>query len=440
MIRRLRGTLLLAWTALGQATFPERSPAAIRRAQLRRLASMVRHAYATVPYYAETMRKLALDPDAIRTPDDLARLPILERVQIQRDPEYFRSRARPREAYVPYRSGGSSGAPCVVYHDPDALLENTAHGEREMAVLRRLVGRRRFQALSVGSRRGTEEDVRETVRRHAWIPRVLERERPVLSVGDPPEQVALVVDELRPDVVSSYGSYLERLAQAMEATPGGHRPRVLAYGGDGMSPAARARIVERMGLRVWSSYQAIESFKIAFECELGTALHVHVDLCPVRIVDGSGADVAPGVVGDVVVSNLVNRGTVLLNYRIGDVASLLPVPCPCGRALPLLSFPQGRVEEWLDIPGGRRVFTQQIRTIFTDETQVWQYQIVQEATDRLRVALVAAEDADRPAIVGRVVAGFARVVGSAVAVQVEFVDTVERTADGKLRVVLRRTS
>jgi hypothetical protein len=45
----------------------------------------------------------------------------------------------------------------------------------------------------------------------------------------------------------------------------------------------------------------------------------------------------PRTSGEVVVSNLVNRETVLLNYRLGDVAASLPDRCPCGRSLPLLS-------------------------------------------------------------------------------------------------------
>ena len=53
-----------------------------------------------------------------------------------------------------------------------------------------------------------------------------------------------------------------------------------------------------------------------------------------------------------VVSNLVNRGTVLLNYRVGDLAARLPEPCGCGRALPLLSEVQGRRTEWLESSSG----------------------------------------------------------------------------------------
>ena len=47
------------------------------------------------------------------------------------------------------------------------------------------------------------------------------------------------------------------------------------------------------------------------------------------------------------VSNLVNRGTVLLNYRLGDVAAKLDGRCACGRTLPMMSFLEGRSDEWI---------------------------------------------------------------------------------------------
>jgi len=71
-----------------------------------------------------------------------------------------------------------------------------------------------------------------------------------------------------------------------------------------------------------------------------------------------------GESGDVVVSNLVNRATVLLNYRLGDIARKLSRTCPCGRSLPLLSFPEGRNDEYLQLASGKVMHPQSVRTVF----------------------------------------------------------------------------
>jgi phenylacetate-CoA ligase len=206
-----------------------------------------------------------------------------------------------------------------------------------------------------------------------------------------------------------------------------------------MSPTARARIAAR-GAAVWSSYQAVECLKIAFECPAGAGLHVHADLCALRIVDRDGNDVPVGTSGDVVISNLVNRATVLLNYRLGDEASWLAGPCGCGSPLPLMSFLEGRVEDWFPLPSGERVYTQRLRALFTDEQQIWQYQIVQERSSALRIAIVVADGADRAVLASRVGAAVARVVGPGVAIAVDFVRELERTPSGKVRTVVRRAA
>lgn len=50
----------------------------------------------------------------------------------------------------------------------------------------------------------------------------------------------------------------------------------------------------------------------------------------------SGMRVAPGSKGEVVISNLVNRASVPLNYKLGDVVTLSAAQCACGRTLPTI--------------------------------------------------------------------------------------------------------
>ena len=86
---RLKGTAGVAVRAPAQARVAFRSPAALARLQQRRLRRSVAHASTHVPYYRETMRGLGLSASDFRTADDLARLPVIERSQLQADPEYF---------------------------------------------------------------------------------------------------------------------------------------------------------------------------------------------------------------------------------------------------------------------------------------------------------------------------------------------------------------
>ncbi len=168
---RLLWSAYLAYHLRGQAQFPFKPLAAIQRVQGRRVRSMVSHAYRTVPYYRETMTRLGLGLDDFRTIDDLTKLPVIEREQLQRDPEYFVSTAQPLARYLKLQSGGSSGMPCTVYHDAAAIFQNAAHAERERAMITALVGRSfGYRETVFASSLGTDRRVQEFSRRRGIFP------------------------------------------------------------------------------------------------------------------------------------------------------------------------------------------------------------------------------------------------------------------------------
>lgn len=356
-VTRLMWSVYLAYHLRGQARFPFKPLDAIKRVQARRVRRMVAHAYRTVPYYRETMDRLGLRPDDFQTADDLARLPLIERDQLQRDPEYFVSTAQSKERYLKLRSGGSSGAPCTVYHDVAAVFQNAAHGKRERSMITTLIGKSLgYRETVIASPLSASQKVQEFCQKHGFFPRGVRIQRQYLSLLDSPGKNVPLLNNFKPDVIRSYGSYQGILFPYLHVTGEPfHRPKVITYGGDELSTSVRRLITETFGIPVFSTYQAIEALKIAFECEQHGGLHLNIDLYPVRAADAEGRSLPPGESGDVVVSNLVNKATVLLNYRLGDIACMLPEPCPCGRSLPLLSFPQGRTDDWIRLPSGKVV-------------------------------------------------------------------------------------
>lgn len=437
LLSRLWGSAYLAYHMRGQARVPYRPIGAVERAQTRRVRRMVDHAYRTVPYYRETMDRLGLRPGDLRVAADLARLPLIEPGQVQRDPEYFVSTAQPLDRYLKLRSGGSTGAPRAVYHDAAALLQNAAHGERNRSILASHLDRSLGYRVTVFAPPFSSYlEVQRFCEEHTMVPARARIQRQYLSVMEPPERTLPLLNEFRPALVIGYGSYLDLLAAHLDATNAPfHRPRVVSYGGDPLSPAARHLFEQKFAIPVFGAYQAIEAFRISFECERHTGMHLNLDLYPVRIVDDAGRSCRPGEAGDVVISNLVNRATVLLNYRLGDVACLLPDACPCGRSLPLISFPLGRSDDLIELPSGRVVHPQAIRTLFTDEEQIWQYQVVQRTETHFRVAVVADQEVDQRTMSARIVEKFAARFGDEITVEVVF-EPIERTAGGKIRPVV----
>lgn len=437
MLERLYWSVYLAYHLRGQARYPFRPWADIQRDQSRRVRQMVAYAYRHVPYYRETMDRLGLRPADFQSAADLSRLPLLERAAVQRDPAYFVSTARPLDTYFHLRSGGSTAAPVSVYYDTRALFLERAYNERFRAIVAAAAGRAAgYRESLIAPPFSSTHKVSQFCLAHSLaLPGVALR-RQYLSLLDPPAHNLARLNEFGPDVLSSYGSYLELLFAHMESTGAPfHRPRVVVYSSDGLSVPARRMIEERFQIPVFGIYRAIEAFQIGFECEQHRGYHLNVDLHPLRIVDAAGHTLPPGASGDVVVSNLVNRGTVLLNYRLGDLAALAAESCPCGRSLPLLASLDGRSDDWIEL-AGQRVHPQAVRTLFTDEQTIWQYQVVQRAPTHFSVAIVAMDTCDRPQTSARIARKFAERFGPEVRTDITFVAELPRTAGGKLRPVL----
>ena len=438
LLSRLVNSLYMAYRRQGQGRYPYRPLAQVYADRDRRARRMTAYAYRYVPYYRETMARLGLTPADFQSADDLDKLPILERDQLQRDPEYFTSTAPLARGRLSVRNSGTTGKPCTFYYDSRTLFQDAAYGERARAVMSPLLGRSMGYRLTViAAPTGSTTRVQDFHGQQAWLPRGVGLPRQHLSVIDPPEVNARLINAFQPEVIQSHGSYLAALFVYLKASGAPlHLPKALRYTSDALPDAARRLIEDQFGIAVFSRYDAMETPNLAFECEAHAGLHANIDLCPIRIVNGSGQALPPGESGDVVISNLINRASVFLNYRLGDLARWLPEPCPCGRTLPLLSPVEGRTEDWLTLPSGRVVHPLAATHALKYTPGIWQYQVVQQASGRFTIALVADPQADRQAIGERVAAEFARVLGEPVQVEVQFVGEIPRTPAGKVRAVI----
>lgn len=66
--------------------------------QNRCLSKVVRHAYDTVPFYRRKFDAVGLNPDKIKTVEDLSRLPIISKSDIRQNADDFISSDYPKES------------------------------------------------------------------------------------------------------------------------------------------------------------------------------------------------------------------------------------------------------------------------------------------------------------------------------------------------------
>jgi phenylacetate-CoA ligase len=363
---------------------PLRPADEVARTRDERVRALVEEAAASVPHYRELFRELGIDAREIRTTDDLGRLPLLDRAAVASDPSRLRSAAVADEEVSVVHTSGVTGEPLPIAHDRASLLRNIVWSRRESKPVSTF-GVPAFggSVVAVLEPEATARQVDRANRGLAWRPG--RPKKTVVSTDDPLDVAVAAIEEAKPDLVVGFGSYLELLFRTVAARGGlVHLPKVIRYGADAMTGYGRGEIERALGVPVLGGYGAAESLRLGYVCEQRNGFHLHDDLVHVVPVDETGAAVADGTTGELVITNLVNRGTVLLNYRLGDLGRIERDACPCGRASPRLVEIVGRTADVVRLPGGRRVTPDEVARC-AEVPEVVRFQLVERAGGRFEL-------------------------------------------------------
>jgi phenylacetate-CoA ligase len=440
ILTRARWSAYTLWRTRGERRLPFLPLERVIAAQSRRVQSMVQHAYATVAHYRDAIDALGLRPGDFRSAADLARLPLIGGDELAEAPERFASTRFRDRATLALLSSGTGGRPKTVRYSPAALFTALAHGQRQREVFAHFVGRRAgYRELRAQRRESVSHQLRRFYEAHTWVPRALDLERADLPIEASFEEARGAINSFRPDVVSGYGSYLGALYRwAFERGHDLHAPRLAWYGADRMPDADRELLEHQLGVIVVSTYQADEALRLAFQCEQRRGFHLSLDDVAVRVIDRQGREVGPGESGEIVISNLTNRATVLLNYKLGDVVTVSASPCTCGRSLPTIERIEGRADDLLLLPGGDSRHPLAVLRRLQAVAGVVRVQLVQHDVARLSVRIVCAAGALWPDVRSAAGAVLRELLGVGIAIECEPVGALEIEPGGKVRAVISR--
>jgi phenylacetate-CoA ligase len=249
-----------------------------------------------VPYYRELFRKHRLDPRSIRSAADLQRLPLLDKDVFRTDPLRFVAGRGADDRLFKLRTSGSTGSPVEIYHDVRSLLMNLANVEPEKAVLRQVLSQasinRTKRQMSIAYPGSSARVIRQMYANKLCIRPG--RTEPFVSIDTPLDEVVRQINAYEPDVISSYGSYIEMLFRYVAANGIEFRqPEVVLYGADMMTPEGPDLIERQFGVTVLSRYGAVEAFQIVFTCPAKRGFQVRSDMHHIRIVVERWKDIRP---------------------------------------------------------------------------------------------------------------------------------------------------
>jgi phenylacetate-CoA ligase len=439
LARKAYGTAVILRNLVGQGRAPYLPEDELRELRDRRVGSMVRYAAQHVPFYRDFFRQEGIDPRRIRTAEDLQLLPLIDKEMVRRQPQQFMSQSGQVQKPLGFYSSGSTGMSLTVYHDRYSLLANSAFNARIRAVIRSLIGDPLGQRIAdIGHPDGVLRLLSKFVRQNRFD--LFRAPRSFISISQPVERIVEAINTCQPDIISSYGSLVEALFATVEARGMVmHTPKLIIYYSDAVSAAGKRQIEDRFGVPLISEYSAVEAFKIGFLCEERTGFHVHDDLTHVRIVDAAGREVAEGETGYLVISNLVNRAMVLLNYRLGDIGSWTAELCSCGRTLRQLGRFEGRHTNVIYLQDGGFAHAAHLALLISrrmeeDRERLLQWQLIQHepAVFEFRLATLDRGSFDRH--IAGFVADLRAVLGHSATIEPSyFHERLPVSTDGRFR-------
>ncbi|MBI2478844.1 MAG: phenylacetate--CoA ligase family protein [Planctomycetia bacterium] len=193
---------------------------------------------------------------------------------------------------------------------------------------------------------------------------------------------------------------------------------------------------EAFGCPARETYGMAEIVTAASECSAGQ-LHLWPEVGIVELLEGDQA-VSLGTPGDLVCTGLFNQDMPLIRYRLGDrgCRAIREAECGCGRLLPSLSYIEGRCDDLLYTPEGRRVG--RLDTVFKGDAPIREAQIIQQELDEILVRIVKAPGYSSHTERGLVERLQERM--GPVHVRMEYVEELRRGAGGKFQAVVCKLS
>lgn len=348
----------------------------LRRHQLRGVNRMLGHATATVPFYRS---RAAYHRPPLTDLAELAELPLITKDELRSLPQAeFVADGTDTDRCVHYNTSGTTGQRIRVMHDRDT------HDYHMAAAVRRFLATGRYRPTHrLTHLRGLPLPPRRVERlgifRRHQVPTYL-----------PMDQIRAEVLGHRPHVLLGFPVHLRELGRALsddEFRAVRRHLRCLMTESELLVPEQREWLVSRFGVPVFDDYSAFETLGIYFECAHG-GRHLNEDRLVVEVLDDEGRPVPDGTPGQIVCTPFMARAMPLIRYALGDVGVINPTRCRCRRRLRTLRLTRGRVNDFVQVPNGRRLYAEVLLGMAMHHPGVAECFVRQDAAGAVRFAVV----------------------------------------------------
>tara|TARA_R110001583_G_scaffold143203_1_gene295305 strand:+ start:14041 stop:15456 length:1416 start_codon:yes stop_codon:yes gene_type:complete len=403
--------------------------------QNKNLSRFVQHLINNNSYYSEMFSSLGLNPSDIQSVADLNRLPLLSKKEIRDHQQALKCEHNGK--LIKYNTGGSSGEPLIFYMSMDRVSHDVAAKWRATRWWNVDIGD--TEAVIWGSpielgKQDRIKQVRDWLLRSHLIPAFDLRPESINSY-------LKQLQKLRPKMVFGYPSVIEQLtlaAEQQDITLNRLGTEVVFTTSEMLYDHQRQQIEKAFNAPVANGYGARDAGFIAHQCPAGS-LHISAEHIIVEIIDEHGEPCAAGNEGEIVITHLATSGFPFVRYQTGDMGTLSPTPCSCGRGLPVLQEVQGRSTDFITATDGAKVHALALIYILREIPSIEQFKVIQLGSHQTEIQIRANSQFEDSAL-QVIKTAMKQRLGQDMQVDVVKVNHFPVTKNGKFRYVEDRTA
>jgi phenylacetate-CoA ligase len=252
------------------------------------------------------------------------------------------------------------------------------------------------------------------------------------------ENLPSYVRELRrygPSYIEGYPSTLYILAKFMVETDQCLPLRAAFTSSETLHPIQGEIIEKAFQTTLYDFYGLAERVVFATECSEKIGKHLNLDYGITEIVDDNDDPVSTSKTGWIVGTGLHNYAMPLIRYKTDDISCVKDTGCSCGRTFPLMDNVTTKAEDIVTTPDGKFISSSVLTHPFKSLVNILESQIIQDDLHNIRIKIVRGQsynDQDTDFLVAEMKGR----IGERINLQIEFVDHIDRSANGKFRWVI----
>lgn len=405
----------------------------LKEMQRKKLRQLIFHAYHNVPYYRKKFNQIGLQPEDIKSIDDIKSIPLLTKEEVKKNYNDLIARNVAKSTWVIQSTSGTTGSPLTVIMDRNTLI-----WEKVWIARHRVWGGY------------SHTDWRGTFGGYKIIP--LTQEKPPFwrynLVGKQilfsthhmtAENLLYYVGKIKNskiNIIDGYPSAIYIFAKFLESKNIYLPIKAVFTGAEPVHNYQREIIERRFCCKIFDHYGLTEKVASAGECETHEGHHVTMESTIVEIIR-IAKDPGKNRFGEIVGTSLVNYAMPLIRYRTGDLSAFISSECQCGRKLLRMKPVETKMEDIITTSSGRFISASNLTFPFKALSSINEAQIIQEDIDNVTIRIVKGIGYS-DGTTKMLLKGLRSCLDNRIRICIEFVDEIKRTKTGKFRFVISK--